>query len=71
MSPIEAILTATRNMGAVSGLDIGEVRAGALADLVVVDGDPTADITVLQQSERRRAVMKDGRFAYVNPATYP
>ena len=71
MTPIEAIHTATRNMGAVAGLDIGELRAGALADLVIVDGDPTADINVLGQPERRRAVMKDGRFAHVNPATYP
>ena len=29
------------------------------------------DITVLQQPERRRAVIKDGEFAYVNPAAYP
>jgi imidazolonepropionase-like amidohydrolase len=71
MSPIEALHTATRNMGAVSGLDIGQVHEGALADLLVVDGDPTTDITVLQRPELRRAVLKDGRFAYVNPAIYP
>jgi imidazolonepropionase-like amidohydrolase len=71
MTPMEALHTATRNMGAVSGLDIGEVREGALADLVVVDGDPTADIGVLQRHELRRAVLKGGRFAYVNPAIYP
>ena len=71
MTPIEAIHTATRNAAPVVGLDIGEIREGALADLVVVDGDPTADITVLQQPDRRRAVMKDGEFAYVNPGDYP
>ena len=68
MRPIEAIHTATRNMGAVSGLDIGELRAGALADLFVVDGDPTADISVLRRPECRRAVLKGGRFEYVDSA---
>ena len=71
MTPLEAIHTATRNMGAVTGLDVGEIREGALADLVIVDGDPTVDITVLQDPARRRAVIKDGAFAYVNPAVYP
>ena len=36
-----------------------------------MDGDPTADVTVLQQPQLRRAVIKDGTFAYVNPAIYP
>ena len=71
MTPIEAIHTATRNMGAVAGLDIGELRAGALADLVIVDGDPTADITVLSQPERRRAVMKDGALRLREPGDLP
>ncbi|HSA52624.1 MAG TPA: amidohydrolase family protein, partial [Yinghuangia sp.] len=71
MSPTEAIHTATRAMGPLAGLDTGEIRPGALADLLVVDGDPTEDITLLQQPGRRRAVLKDGRFAYVNPELYP
>lgn len=71
MTPIDAIHTATRNMGPAAGLDAGEVREGQLADLVVIDGDPTDDITLLQQPDKRRAVIKDGTFAYVNPALYP
>ncbi|MGW1029450.1 amidohydrolase family protein [Streptomyces sp. NPDC002577] len=71
MTAVEAIHTATRNMGSVTGLDVGQVREGFLADLLVVDGDPTADVTVLQRPDLRRAVIKDGRFAYVNPEVYP
>ena len=71
LSPIAAIHTATRNFADLMGLDVGEVRAGAMADLLVVDGDPTADITVLQQPDLRSAVIKGGAFAYVNPAVYP
>jgi len=71
MSPVQAIHTATLNMGPVAGLDIGQIRPGHLADLVIVDGDPTRDITVLQRPDLRRAVIKDGRFAYVNPRAYP
>jgi imidazolonepropionase-like amidohydrolase len=71
MTPTEAILTATRNAGPLAGLDSGEVREGALADLLVLDGDPTADVTLLQQPGRRCAVIKDGEPVYVNPARYP
>ncbi len=42
---------------------IGRVEEGLLADLIVVDGDPLADIGVLQDPENRvKAVMKEGRF---------
>jgi imidazolonepropionase-like amidohydrolase len=71
LSPLEAIHTATRHAGPLVGLDWGEVRAGALADLLVLDGDPTDDITLLQQPERRLAVLKGGTFAYVNPDRFP
>jgi imidazolonepropionase-like amidohydrolase len=71
MSPVEAIHTATRNMGPAAGLETGEVREGLLADLLVVDADPTVDITVLQQPHLRKAVIKDGQLAYVNPQVFP
>jgi imidazolonepropionase-like amidohydrolase len=71
MTPVEAIHSATRNLGPAAGLDTGEVREGFLADLLVTGGDPAADVTVLQQPGLRRAVIKDGKFAYVNPELYP
>jgi imidazolonepropionase-like amidohydrolase len=44
------------------GHDLGTVTAGKLADLLVVDGDPVADISVLRDGGRLVAIMKDGRF---------
>ena len=62
---LEVLRWATRNGRALMGIDgIGTIEPGALADLVVVDGDPSVDITVLQCGVR--AVMKDGRF-FVDP----
>ena len=68
MTPVEALHTATRNVAPLVGLDWGTVTGGSLADLVVVDGDPTEDITVLQDPARRRMVFKGGELAYRNPA---
>jgi imidazolonepropionase-like amidohydrolase len=67
MTPVEAIHTATRNTGPLVGLKTGQVKEGYLADLLIMDGDPTDDITLLLSPERRRSVMKGGEFAYVNP----
>ena len=36
------------------------VKAGALADLLLVEGDPLADITVFQDASALRMIMKDG-----------
>jgi imidazolonepropionase-like amidohydrolase len=71
ISPVEAIHTATRNVESLVGLRVGQIREGYLADILVVDGDPTVDITILQAPELRRAVIKDGAFAYVNPHLFP
>jgi imidazolonepropionase-like amidohydrolase len=44
--------------------ELGVVAAGALADLLVVDGDPLADVTLLAEPEKHLvAVMKGGEFA--------
>jgi imidazolonepropionase-like amidohydrolase len=64
MTTTEALLSATAWGGPIMrmGDQLGQVREGYLADLLLIDGDPLADITVLQQRERILAVMKDGEF---------
>lgn len=63
-TPMEALVAATRLGGEIMmrGRELGQIKEGYLADLVLVDGDPVANITVLQDPKRLLAVMKDGRF---------
>jgi imidazolonepropionase-like amidohydrolase len=65
LSPMEAIVCATRNNAIVLGLqdEIGTLEAGKQADLIVVDGDPLADISVLRDREKILAVYKGGQAA--------
>ena len=64
MSPMEALLSATKHGGAIMkmGHELGQIRDGYLADLLLVDGDPLADLSILQDEKRLLAIMKDGRF---------
>jgi imidazolonepropionase-like amidohydrolase len=59
-SPLEALLTATAHAGPLVGERLGRIEEGYLADLVVVDGDPTADIRVLLDPDRVGTVVKGG-----------
>jgi imidazolonepropionase-like amidohydrolase len=63
-SPGEALVAATRLGGEIMGLGecLGQIRPGYLADLLLVDGDPLADPSVLQGRNRICAIMKGGRF---------
>jgi len=62
-TPLEAIRAATELGGQMMGCsDLGLIRAGYLADLLLVDGDPSVDVTLLQDAECLIAIMKDGRF---------
>ena len=61
-TPTEALVAATRYGGELMDLPVGQIRAGYLADLLLVDGDPTIDITLLQDPGRLLAIMKDGHF---------
>jgi imidazolonepropionase-like amidohydrolase len=62
--PLDVIRWATLNGAELAGRahELGSVEAGKLADLLVVDGDPSVDITVLGVPERLRAIVKGGVF---------
>src|SRR5687768_9748641 len=61
-TPMQTLVAATRHGGEIMGRpgELGVVKAGALADLLMVDGDPLADIAILQKREALRLIMKDG-----------
>lgn len=61
MTPHEALRTATLNPARNFGFDkdLGSIEPGKLADLVVIDGNPLADI---RQSDRVVQVMQNGRL---------
>ncbi len=59
LSPVEAIRSATSIGAERLGIEAGVIAPGRLADLVLVAGDPVADIRVLQDSRLLR-VFKEG-----------
>jgi hypothetical protein len=61
LTPLEALRAATLNPARVLGLadSLGSIEAGKLADLVLLDADPLADIA---NTQRIRAVVADGRL---------
>ncbi len=64
MSPMEALVAATKYGGQIMNRpnELGLLKEGYLADLILVDGDPVSNIRVLQDRKRILAVMKDGSF---------
>jgi imidazolonepropionase-like amidohydrolase len=60
MTPAQVLSAATLGGARVMGReeDLGTLAAGKLADLLLLDGDPTADLGVL---ERPREIVKGGR----------
>ena len=63
-TPMEAIRSATLYGGQIMMRpdELGTVREGWLADLLLVDGDPLANLGILREPKRLLAVMKDGSF---------
>ena len=68
-SPMEAIVAATRDNAVAVGLDgqVGHIAAGQLADVIILDKDPIADITVLQGGKHLAWVIKDGKIVDLDP----
>ena len=65
MTPMEAIRATTVYGGQIMlrGQELGSVKEGWLADLLLVDGDPLSSLSILRDPKRILAVMKDGVFA--------
>jgi imidazolonepropionase-like amidohydrolase len=62
-TPMEAIVASTKHGSELMRMETqtGTIEEGKLADLLVVDGDPVADIAVLQDRSKLALVMKDGK----------
>ena len=63
MTTMQAIMAATSWAAECCGLEkeVGTLEKGKAADLIVVDGDPLRDITLLQDKGLIKLVMKEGR----------
>ena len=65
-SPAQTLMMATKWGGeAWAGddpIEFGEVKEGYLADLLLMDGDPLADITLFQDRDNFLMVMKNGEY---------
>jgi imidazolonepropionase-like amidohydrolase len=63
-SPAEALTAATKLGGELMGKgdELGLIRAGYLADLLLVEGDPTQNVSILQSKSNLLAIMKGGKF---------
>ena len=61
LSPAEALLAATRDAAAAMGrgADLGTLEAGKVADLLLLEGDPLADVRAWRRVDR---VMRGGRL---------
>ncbi len=65
LTNIEVIQSATTTAAALLRREgeLGVIAPGAIADLIVLDGNPCEDLRLLQgQGEHMQAIMKDGRF---------
>ena len=72
-SASEALVCATRNGGLAMRAegDLGTLEAGKLADMLLVDGDPLADVGILTDKARLAMVMKDGEIHSLAAALQP
>jgi imidazolonepropionase-like amidohydrolase len=63
-TPMETLVAATKLGGEIMGRanELGQIKPGFLADLLLVDGDPLTDIKRLQNRDALLVIMKDGQL---------
>ena len=63
MTPMQALVAATSMGTTCMGLgdETGVLRAGMLADFLVVDGNPLKDIRILEDRDNLRMIVKEGQ----------
>jgi imidazolonepropionase-like amidohydrolase len=63
-TPTDALVAATKLGGEIMGMEseLGQIKPGFFADMLMVSGDPTLNVAILQDKDKLRAIMKDGKF---------
>ncbi len=64
MKPMDVLKTATKVNSEILGLEdkIGTIEPGKAADLIIIDGDPTQDVRILQEKSKIKLVMIGGKI---------
>ena len=70
MTPLEAITCATKNAARAMRKEnsLGLISPGYKADLLVIDGDPSKDVSILGKKELIKYVILDGKEVDLTPA---
>ncbi len=64
MIPMEGLVATTKLGGKIMGQPetLGLLKKGYVADILIINGDPLEDISLLQDKEKILAIIKDGKF---------
>lgn len=61
-TPSEALVAATRHGGELMDMEVGLIKAGMFADILLVNGNPLRDVKILENASNIPFVMKGGQF---------
>ncbi|MFY9446237.1 MAG: amidohydrolase family protein [Dethiobacteria bacterium] len=64
MTPMQALVAGTKTAAEAIGIEdkTGTLESGKFADILLIDGDPLKDISILGQEEKIKMVMKEGEI---------